>query len=528
MPLCEHALIPSGSANLTSTDVRSPKSRKNQVLNFIEEFRVSKTIRCSDKQYAEMFYSKTKYIQEINKSNVSEKELKLLLCEFGLLFDQDFGYLSENGSLSHYMQNHDFFDRQGSMKGALLRLAAKKCSMQFQIQDKYPEVWTVMQEQAEEIIQKKQNLKQIICDASTLVNSEKNFYQSTVFPELLRKYRWLLWISEGRKHYKRSISVQHCLALDDCLNRIQKYEDAQTGLINWLETPSIEDKYIPSFTLTKDHCSLLAQCAQLPNKDGSASFFTNMMYENRDYLYGLFKGICKKSMKIKLPQYESKASKIRIFCEITQILNPPPKVIHTASRKLWLELGFSKSVPEKDVFTALTQVLPNETAKNIPPIQFGILINHFLDIAFPDMQKSLAHEDLYLMQQGVIQRYKSLYPNNYAEYLIRIKKNAARIDEYHALWNDFSVTIAERRAFLFRRIRYAKPDIPDDPHLWEGVAPIEAAAAANRARRVQKCQEELALLIFENALQDCIREQAKETLWSLIWNTVQNRKFDNK
>ena len=56
-------LIPSGSANLTSTDVRSPKSRKNQVLNFIEEFRVSKTIRCSDKQYAEMFYSKTKYIQ---------------------------------------------------------------------------------------------------------------------------------------------------------------------------------------------------------------------------------------------------------------------------------------------------------------------------------------------------------------------------------------------------------------------------------------------------------------------------------
>ena len=516
-------LIPSGSAFSIDKETRIPNASKRQVQAFIENFRSLKTIYCSDRQYAESFYSKTKYIQQTKCKEISEQELKLLLCEFGLLFDQDFGYLSENGSFGHYMQNHAFFHKQAPVKGAVLRLAAEKCNSQLQLQDKNPEIWTVLQGQVTEIIRKKQNLKQIMCDTGTLANNEKDFYQSTVFPELLRKYRWLLWISEGRKHYKRSISMQHCLALDDCLNRMQKYEEAKTTLINWMRTLPLADERIPSFTLTKDHCRLLAQYAQLSAENDSAPFFTDIMYENRDYLYGLFKGICKRLMKIKLLQYESKASKIRVFCEIAQILTPPPEVIHTASRKLWLELGFSKSVPEKDVFTALTQVLPNETAANIPPIQFGILINRFLDIAFPDIQESLAHEDLYLMQQGVVQRYKELYSNDYAEYLIQIKKNAARINEYHVLWCDFMTTTAERRAFLSRRIRYAKPDIPDDPRLWEGVASIEAATSANRTRRVQKCQEELALLVFENALQSCIREQAKETLWLLIWNAVQKK-----
>lgn len=150
-------------------------------------------------------------------------------------------------------------------------------------------------------------------------------------------------------------------------------------------------------------------------------------------------------------------------------------------------------------------------------LQFGMQIADYLKDCFPHGKDYLVITDPCLLQSNVIERYKDDCAEQYANLVLHIEHGEERLRNYQNIWDFPWHTIEERQVFLKKRLRYVKKYIPmGSPDIWSYYIPVMASNEENRNAVIQKHIPQLEIFIFENALQDCILNQAKVKLWELL------------
>lgn len=503
-----YMLTPSGHAAPRPSNFRTlPNASARDVASFAEKFRAACGYpTLSDEKAAFQFYSKVRFLCDTNNTRIISMLFPDLLCESCLLFEQDFNYLSDN-SFEAFWQNKPFFEQHPPKDISKLDYAAQKVEAQYDLQHRHPAISAALWDQVQIARVQHSSRKQLVCDSDTLSEPEKSFYEDIIWHSFIMH---LLWLDDEPKRYRRQITTSHRLQFDQYQANRAALDRAGAEYQQWLTVSRpIELRCRP------DEQQYTAFLSRLPLSD-SSKVLHRIENEMQDF-NSFYQIVCDSlglSPKCTPPM---QLEKVRLLCTMISEFSPSAEEIQLVCRSLWRSICGRKAVPPLRFFRLLQEQCELSQLQNLPPLYYGVLICNLLDTCLPDMQESLSHENLYLMRQGVVGRFKELYPDNYRSCLSATAQNKNRISEYADLWSDYAIGLDCRRDYLKRRIRHIHFIIPDDDRLWEGIPSIQAASSANRVQRVKKCQDALALLIFENALQDCVREQAKEHLWECAW-----------
>ena len=516
-PEAESDLSKDPTESKPEPESESESTPKSKIKEFISDFRTGCAApNASDHIAASFFYSKSKFICDPNNINLVRIHFQELLCESCLLFEQDFDYLSSR-SFDGFLQNRSCFQHVLPENASKLHLAFEETNSIYYLEQEHPAIYAVLQEQVQIARMEHSNRQQLYCNPTSLSEPDKTFYTLEVWPEFMERYRRLLYVDKYSKRYTREITIKHTSAYDQYAANCTVFEKTMENYRHWLlSSSSTEHRHRPD----EQKCAELIDSLNL--SDSRRTQILNRMESKMEDFSSLYQMICSNLGLSRNRTYSAHLQKIKLLCQMTPALSPSQDEVYLVCHLLWNRICGTKSIPPRKFFRLLQKNFDLNQLRDFPPLHYGLLIYNLLDSCFPDMQESLIHKNIHIMQHAIVGKYKELYPNDYTNYVDEIAKNKDRISKYDALWSDPSILSAERLNYLKKHVHRIPLAIPDNGPLWEGIPKIQASSD-NHAYRKKNFQDALALLLFENALQDCIREKAKETLWNVVWTKTSRK-----
>lgn len=527
MPSDFYSFVESGhTPDSLQEDPRSPDASGDDVRAFSRTFySACSSAERSDLRTAQKFYSKTDFILS-GQFQPTLNILDPLLCEFGLLFEQDFDIFSDLSSFEHIITNKAFFASR-PLKDSSNLLAACRYVQNHYLSEN-PRLATILGDYVESLRAKgvtEATLENADLRQLPLSDTERDLFTQTLWPAFVRHWKWNRWMRDGNRHYERKVNARHRLQLDQCTENLKQWKDAKAAFQLWKGKHTDLAHGSSVLSPTYDKCLAFIQAAvigqmQLPifDVERSAKRMCEACEKDRDGLYALYCTLRTDTGLAKKYAVPYKAQALLLFLHIADAFSSPEQDSNrrSAGRKVWNDLGFRRDFPSRAFFQQFLPLTCPQLLTIVPPLWLGALFCALLEQCSPHRSEYLAYDSPFLAQAACVETYKDLYANTYANYVREIAKANDRIHEYHAIWSDFTQSRVIRRDYLKRRLRYAKPPVPADDALWEHFVPVSSATGTERQKRLQKWTPALQLLLFENALQDSIREQAKQRLWDLI------------
>ena len=526
-------LVPSSSHKVDEKlKYEVPSSFREEVEEFVHKFYMSCGYAgpINDKSAAH-FYAKTTFVEGCT----NETELDILmkvLCERNLLFERDFDILGHR-RWENYRLNHEFTDGWKGNAADVIEDALAQTVDEFELSGSLEELY--LMRMVEKVRSKKLNVKRARSIASSFepelsTNTDEMYrLQHIIWPCFISNWSYLLWRRDIKVEYRREINEEHWKMLYGTKIRLQSLEFLWDAALDAWKTLKV-DKIERQFNISEPQCLKFLEKYHVNND--MASICARKMYQNAQNNRGTANTLVQAIIQcLNIPEDDLWVRLIWIVrireyfvpddqcgAEIDQLCQEIFKPKQGSSLTFFRELSH-KDLNEIPVLRKAIQ------AKNIPKeprwmwlsiLQLGIQIVGYLEDCFLDGKEYLAITDPNLLQSTVIERYKNNYSEQYGNLIIHLQQDRKRLKEYQGIWDSTEHTIEDRQDFLKKRLRYVRKFFPTtSPDIWSDYVPVQAQYG-KRDEIIQKHIPQLQLLIFENAMQDCICSQMQRKLWGLL------------
>lgn len=510
----------------------APTSFRVEVEEFLQEFYSS----CGytdllDAESAEKFYAKTEFIKNCTEETEIDI-LKKLLCERNLLFERDFDIL-DCRRWEVYRLNHAFADAWDNSNSDMMDIALQQTIDECKLTAASEEL---LRKAVMNVKSKKYNVKKARSyitsfDMGPLANTQDvDRLQHGIWTCFISNWSYLLWRKNIKVEYERKIKEEHWKMLSETKKRLQRLKNIWHSALDAWNILKKDNQEI-QFDVSQLQCAAFLQRCHID--ENNILKYSKKMYRNsqnmRETATALLQAI---KQCLKIPEHDLWAQLVWLI-RIREFFAPNCLFGAEISRiclglyrpKRGTALLFFRELSQKDLseIPNLQEVVQQGKTLEDPRwgwiaiLQFGMQIADYLKDCFPHGKDYLAITDPYLLQSHVIEHYKDNCAEHYANLVLHIEHGEDRLRAYQNIWDFPWHTIEERQNFLERRLRYVKKYIPvDSLDIWSDYIPVQASPEEKRNAVIQKHIPQLQLFIFENALQDCICNQAQVKLWQLL------------
>ena len=526
-------LVPTSSHNVDAKlKYKVPNSFRVEVEDFVHEFYSACGYTAPiGSESASRFYAKTSFAENCNDRTGHDILLKLL-CERNLLFERDFDILGQR-TWEDYRLNCKFADEWDGTTSDLMNAALEQTIDECKPSTAFEEY---LKAAVERVKSKKLNVKRArgyaLSFAAEFINDAQDVdrFQHIIWPRFISNWFYLLWRRDIKVDYKREINENHWMALSETKERLQSLKNIWDAALDAWKTLR-KDKQEAQFDVSQSQCEKFLK--KYGVKQDKNTEYARKMYRNAQNIRGTAGALLQAIEQcLKIPRHD-------LWMRLVWLVRireyfVPDELCGTEINRLCQEIYGSKHGPALSFFRELNQKnlgeilvlqdavqcikLPEEPRwKWLTILQLGMQIAEYLDGCFSSGKEYLAITDPCLLQSNVIEHYKDDCATQYRELVTCVGKDQKRLKAYQDIWDDPWHTIEERVDFLKRWIRYVRKLIPvGDPDIWSDYTPVRLSQGEKRDAAIKRRIPQLQLLLFENALQDCICNQAQMKLWDLL------------
>lgn len=479
----------------------------------------------SDLAYAKHFYSKTKCILNLDQpccENTAEVCL-MLLCESILLFEREFSLFSGKRTFDSYKRNRKFF--RGKSGVISNKTAIRWVCGDFPSLRDNQALLIALQKHHERAQKAKSTLKQLYSmelSHDGLTDTEYECFRTQVWPSYCRYRKSISWIQENKAHYRRHISGFHILDFEQYEEKRESLEGWNIKLKQWQAARRVyvgPAKDASSCEIVNKKCTELLRQLGARDRNVETDFKSVLRKLMQVYskptensVFEMYCVLCRTQNLHRSHTLKTQIARADLFLRVLDAFSDQLTDSEKTSttQAFWEGANYHEKFPKLDFFRGIAKMCPDHLMNMMYPFHLGIHISKLLDECVRHYPEALSHKSIYMANADTLGRYKSLYPEKYEELTVRVSKNRDRIDGYQELWDCPDIRTDERAEYLKTRIRNLQIDIPDDDRLWEGYQ------GARTSSHMQKEKRYLRMLLLENAIQDCIRERAKQKLYEFF------------
>lgn len=346
-------------------------------------------------------------------------------------------------------------------------------------------------------------------------DDEKNLLMNAKIEYIHRTVR-KIWIELLPAQYRKHYTEEHRFRMDQYKGRRKIYEQAVTDYALWKEEKC---EQLRGIDIDEDRLKLFIAKNNLiiPNTECTIKKIIRACDRSEHELYTIYHVLCSAiGWKNKADHIEM----VLLFCKILNYFSKQEQKEEriASGQKVWKELGYENALPSRKFFLELEDKDPQYYSDVFEPLRILRAIYDLLKETFLYTTSLLSWIPLLGFGAETLEKFKTLYPDLYKALVQQVQSKKRLIEKYGDIWNDPGMDSNNRnkREFLKKSIKSIEIRVPEDDITWEKLVDKVSMDHENQSHYIHRCAKELRLMLFENALQDCIREQARGVLWKAL------------